>query len=296
MRAMIGASVVLGVVACGDPLVDPQTVVGLRILGTKISVSEDAARSHVEPGESAEAEWLVVAEKARTFSGLALWCEAPSGSFGPPNCVEPFHTLDFEGTSDDVVKLPFTLDSAVDGEWVHWIGLCEQGAPQWREAEQRFECPRGEVLSAVYRGNTSPQNANPSFADDQLSFAGEPWAATAGGGAPACSDPDVVQLDNVESATIRLDAGGRDRETIEVDEYGEAPKESLVYTHVTSWPGLERAYSAIEGTSTESSFELDFLNAGGQPDSEGELVRFAMVVRDGRGGSDWLERWFCLRP
>lgn len=294
MRTMMGAIAMLALAACGDPLVDPQTVVGLRILGAKIS-TPDAPKSTVAPGEQATAEWLVLADKARGFSGLALWCEASSATFGPPNCREPFHTLEFEGDSSAVVQLPFTLPSDFEGEWVHWFGICEQGAPRWSEGAQRFECTEGEALSAVYRGNTSVQNDNPSLADDRLFFGGEPWLAVESGSSD-CDDEEVARLDSHGRVTIRLEVRGADRESIEADEYGEASRESLVYTHVTTWPGLERAYSVIDATSTDTSFELGFANEGEGPSSNGELVRFAVVVRDGRGGSDWLERWFCLQP
>lgn len=289
------ATVVL--LGCGDPLVDPQTVIGLRVLGAQATVSDDPVRAHVEPGEAASVRWLVLAEKTRTFSGLGLWCKAPASTFGAPPCEDPFYQTEFDGSSDAALNLPFTLPDDFDqgSGWVHWIGLCESGTPKWRSDAQRFECPKGEVVSAVYRGNVSQANDNPNLQDDQLSFDGKPWTRSDATLTPTCGDDDVPNLDVTKTATIRLKAQGNDREALASNEYGAATRESLTYTHVTTWPSLQRPYSAIEADSAEVAFEVTF-TSDTAPKTSGQLVRFALLVRDGRGGTDWLERWFCSRP
>ncbi len=299
MRRLIGATWVLGLVGCGDPLVDPQTVVGLRVLGARVSATEEPSRAHLTPGEDATIEWLVLAEKTRDFKGLALWCEAQPSSFGTPPCVDPFKTVEFEGTSDAPVTLTFNLpeEHKTGRQWVHWIGLCETGNPNWDEDTQRFECSRGEVVSAVYRGNMSASNTNPNIGDDELSLDGEEWVGAGSSETPsACGDAHVPDVDVKQSATIHLQANGSDREELQVDEYAAATHESLTYTHVTTWPGLERPYSLIDESTYDAAFELEFLSEGGTPQASGDLVRFALIVRDGRGGTDWIERWFCLKP
>lgn len=285
-------------VACGDPLVDPQTVVGLRVLAARTGATDEPSRAHVEPGEAAQVEWLVVAEKTRSFNGLGLWCKASSSTFGTPPCEDPFHRVEFEGSTDSPVNLSFTLPDDLDGNgaWVHWIGVCESGTPKWRADAQRFECSKGSAVSAVYRGNVSAENDNPNLADDELSFDGKAWPASEiTDAAPACGDASVPDLDVTKTATIRLQAKGGDRQALDSDDYAAATRESLTYTHVTTWPSLQRPYSAIEADSTETQFEVTF-TSDKPPESNGQLVRFALVVRDGRGGTDWLERWFCSRP
>lgn len=285
-------------VGCGDPLVDPQTVVGLRVLAARSGATDEPTRAHIEPGEAAQVQWLVLAEKPRTFNGLGLWCKASNSTFGTPPCDDPFYTAEFEGTSEAPVNLPFTLPDALEGNaaWVHWIGLCESGAPKWQAETQRFECAKGSAVSAVYRGNVSEENDNPNLADDELSFDGKAWTNSESADVvPACGDDGVPDLDVTKTATIRLKAKGEDREETGSDDYAAAARESLTYTHVTTWPSLQRPYSAIEANSTEAQFEVTF-TSDNPPASGGQPVRFALVVRDGRGGTDWLERWFCSRP
>lgn len=299
MRRLIGATWVLGLVGCGDPLVDPQTVVGLRVLGARVSATADPVRAHLEPAEDATVAWLVLAERTREFKGLALWCEAQPSSIGTPPCVDPFKTEEFEGTSDAPVSLAFDLpeNHRTGRQWVHWIGLCETGSPSWNEATQRLQCSRGDVVSAVYRGNGSGPNTNPNIQDDELSLDGEEWVGAGTSEVPsACGDPHVPDVDVKQPVTIRLQSKGADREELEMDEYAAASRESLTYTHVTTWPGLERPYSVIDDNTPDAAFDVQFLSEGNPPTSGGELVRFAVVVRDGRGGTDWLERWFCLKP
>lgn len=286
---------VLGLTACGDPLVDPQTLIGLRILGARVSSDSEPSRAHINGGEEAHVSWLIAAEKRREFNGLALWCEAEPSSIGTPPCNDPFHTAEFASDTETPLVLPFTLQKKLkDDKWVHWIGLCESGTPKWRANAQRFECSKGDPVSAVYRGNVSNDNQNPNLQDDDLTLDGKPWLGVTSEAPASCGADGVPNVFASKTAEIRFRARGNDREKLSSDEYAAATQESMTYTHVTTWPGLERPYSALEGNAT--SFEVAFDNEGGTPKSGGELVRFLLIGRDGRGGTDWLERWFCLKP
>lgn len=297
MKRLPCISILVLASSCGDPLVAPQTVTGLRVLGARVSALAAPARAHIEAEEDATIEWLVLAERTRSFSGLGLWCAEQHTSVGAPPCVDPFRTEVFEGDSDHPVSLSFTLPSSLDDSpWVHWLGLCEKGTPTWNAEGQRFECSKGEPISAVYRGNVSESNLNPDLEDDLLTFNDATWSQSASADSPpTCDDATVPSLDIAETAVIRLRAKGTDREKLTSSEYAAATRESIAYTHVTTWPGLERAYSVIEGTSTDTAFSVKF-TGDGTPRAGGELIRFALVARDGRGGSDWLERWFCSKP
>jgi len=286
---------VLGLTACGDPLVDPQTLIGLRILGVRVSSDSEPSRAHINGGEGANVSWLIAAERKREFNGLALWCEATTSAIGTPPCNDPFQTAEFSSDTETPLVLPFSLPNKLEHDkWVHWIGLCESGTPKWRANAQRFECSSGEPVSAVYRGNVSSANQNPNLQDDELSLNGKAWLGVASEVTPTCGAEGIPNVDASKTAKIRLRGRGNDREKLSSDEYAAATHESMTYTHVATWPGLERPYSALEGDDT--SFEVHFDNEGDTPKSGGELVRFLLIGRDGRGGTDWLERWFCLRP
>ena len=57
--------------------------------------------------------------------------------------------------------------------------------------------------------------------------------------------------------------------------------------------GFERTFSFI--TSPANSVLTAWQPAPTAPD-DGELVRFNFVIRDGRGGTDWVERGLCVLP
>jgi hypothetical protein len=297
MKRLGATSLALWLLGCGDPLVDPQTVEGLRIVGARVHAESDAARANLLPGETATIQWLILAERPRTYTGLALWCKAKPSAFGVPPCEKAFERQTFEGTSETPVTLTFTIPNSHDtqNEWVNVVGLCERGEPTWNSDEQRFGCSKGESLSGVYVGGAKA-NQNPSLQDDVLTIDGESWLPPNVDEELACGSPNVPDIAATDEVTIRLRGRGNDRETLEGAEFAAAARETLTYTHVATWPGLERAYSAVEGDAKDALVEVTFQNEGDLDGSRGRLVRFALVVRDGRGGSDWIERWFCLRP
>lgn len=297
MKRLNATSLTLLLLGCGDPLVDPQTVVGLRILGARVNVEGEVQRANVLPGETATIEWLVVAEQQRKYEGIALWCKAKPSAFGVPPCQKPFDSQTFDGTSDSPATLTFTIPESHDDqdEWVTVVGLCERGQPTWDGREQRFACSKGEALSAVYVGGASP-NQNPSLQDDVLTIDGMRWLPPSADEELKCGGDDIPSISASDEVKIRLQVRGGDRETLEATEFALATRETLTYSHAADWPGLARAYSVVEGDAMDEIVEVTFQNEGDLDGSRGRLVRFALVVRDGRGGGDWIERWFCLRP
>jgi hypothetical protein len=99
-------------------------------------------------------------------------------------------------------------------------------------------------------------------------------------------------------ASIALELGGDDRELLEsaAGTYAARPRESLVFTHLATRPGLDRAFSAIDYDATRLGFELPFEHADSELDPGGTALGFYLLVRDERGGVDWIERRACLLP
>lgn len=93
------------------------------------------------------------------------------------------------------------------------------------------------------------------------------------------------------SSTIDLSVTQDSLQTFTVD--GEAVTEEIQVSWLADGGGFEASFSFI------SDFPPSALIQWQPPTSvadDGELVRFAFVVRDGRGGLDWVERGLCILP
>jgi hypothetical protein len=92
-----------------------------------------------------------------------------------------------------------------------------------------------------------------------------------------------------------------DRDDREALPDGESPagdlRETLTLSHLATGGDLERQFSVIEPTDTRAppSVSLDWRAPKDAP-ATGTLVRFAFVLRDGRGGADWTLRDLCVTP
>lgn len=284
-------------IACGDPLVDPQTVVGLRILGAKLTSNADPSVAQLSPGEAGSLHWLVVAERQRDYRALTLFCEAKPSSFGVPQCGSRFMEREQEGSTTDTLAFDFALPDGFskDQEWLAFLALCEHGSPRWNKKEQRFSCTSGDQpVTAYYQGSpTSRPNRNPDLSDDTLRFDGKSWPAFEDA---SCDTEGLPQLERDAVVTLRLDVKGQDSETLDDPSYAAASNESLTYTHVTTTAGLSRAFSAVDPEAKERRFELELDGEETWADAqEQRLGTFYLIVNDGRGGSDWLSRHYCLR-
>jgi hypothetical protein len=107
----------------------------------------------------------------------------------------------------------------------------------------------------------------------------------------------LPELRAEQPSSVLFELGGDDREALEnvPGTYAAHPRESLVYTHLATQPGLDRAFSAIDYDATELAFEVPF-DADPPASPEGSAFSFFLLVRDERGGVDWLTRQACLLP
>lgn len=283
--------------ACGDPLVDPQTVIGLRILGSKLTTTEDPKVAQVAPGESASLNWLVVAEQERDYSAMTLFCTAEPSRFGVPRCGSKFFEQQLTGTAGAPLSFGFELPEELpDGqEWVSLLALCEGGKPRFDKSTQRFSCSDGDqpVTGFYHAVQHAGTNHNPDLSDDTLRFGDDVWPQA---NTPECDAEGVPRLQRDQVVNVRLSVKGADSEKLDDASYAAASREALTYTHVATTPGLARAFSAIDNEAKSKTFELEL--SGDEAWSQTKQNRvgtFYLVVSDGRGGSDWLERHYCLR-
>lgn len=293
-RTDLACAVTLLSVACGDPLVDPQTVIGLRVLGAQLTSSADPSVAHLSPGEAGTLRWLAVAERERNYRALTLLCEARPSSFGVPQCGPRFLEQQHEGSTTEDLAFDFVLPASFskDQEWLSFVALCEEGSPRWNKHTQRFSCTSGDQPVTAYYQGTSTPNHNPDASDDTLRFNSKPWPAFAN---PSCETEGLPRLKRDAVATIRLDVKGKDSEPLNDPSYAAATNEALTYTHVATTAGLSRAFSALDPDAQQRHFELELDGDEAWSDAqEQRLGTFYLVVSDGRGGSDWLSRHYCL--
>jgi hypothetical protein len=294
-------------VGCDDPLVDPATLIGPRVLGAQVSVLSAPNVAEPLPGEDARIAWLLGADSAAPLSVRLAFCSAEASVLGTPRCAGPvWDEQRVLGAFGEPLRADFSLPAELEpgSSWLVWLGWCEEGEARFDARASSFGCAgSGESLQAFYRGRIpeAAPNQNPALADDLLFLDDVPWPDTPD--APAagepCVDSDLLRLTHARPASIRFELGGDDREPLPTtaDAYAGRPRESLVYTHIATRSGLGRAFSAIDHDALETGFLLPLtLGADPVPASDGQSVSLYLIAHDERGGVDWLRRDACLVP
>jgi hypothetical protein len=210
------------------------------------------------------------------------------------------------------VIAPFTAPAAaVDGAQgpLMFGAVCEGGAPALGAAASAPACA-GDVASAnvarfaipVAAAGATP-NRHPALANDLVELDGTPWTAEPAGdaGAPcdATSGLPVVAAGSAERP-LRLVTDGDDREAFVPPDAppGSAPVlEALQLSNFATAGKFAGLYQAIPATDTRP--DADFVGkwtppAASEVPAGGLTVDFHLVVRDGRGGLDWLHRALCV--
>jgi hypothetical protein len=296
----------LGVIAagCDDPLTDPAVIEGPRIVGARVAAQADPTLAEPAAGGAASIEWFVLSNEPGSFSAKVAFCSAAPSVLGAPRCgASAFAEQTASGVFDTPLRFEFSVppELAPGSAWLSWIGICASGEPVFDAVASAFRCAEGEALSGFYRGFVpeAVPNRNPSLGDDTLLLGGAAWAPSESAAAvpgSACRERGHLALPPDEPSTIVFELGGDDREPLASADgsYAGHERESLVYTHLASHPGLERAFSAIDFDAELLRFEVPFEFTGVAPGPEGELSSFYLLVRDERGGVDWLRRDACL--
>lgn len=299
---LCGALCATVTVACGDPLLEPELIRGLRIAGARAQADGEPQRAQLAEGEDASISWLVVADEPRRYAARAVWCLAEQTRYGLQRCRRaPFDEQTLEADANAEATFSFQVpDARGASSWLGWFGVCEGEAPEFDWRDQAFQCEDGSAaLQGVYEsaflspGETA--NEHPDLSDDELTFDGQPWPVDDLPPGQPCADLDVPRARLDEAARLVWRAGGEDRQALQVDpsSYAAPTRESLTFTHLATAPGLERAFSALTWDSAERGFELEFRLADVELPSEGRTVSVILIASDERGGSDWEHRTLC---
>lgn len=290
-------------VACGDPLVEVQTVRELRIVAARVEANEAPERSGLRAGEGGRLSWLVLSNEAESFHAAVVICAAQATSRGLPECrSQPFFEAETEGSSSEALSFEFGLPRALadDSEWLATVALCREGRAEVVDGAGRCD-GGGKVVEAFYRDVVDAQeaNLNPELDDDELRIAGETWTATAAADVgEACDEAESLPtIRRGRDTQISFELGGDDRQRLPPQQDASAStRESLLFAHYFTQPGLERPFSVIEADNGDAEFALQLRVDDDVPlSADGVVAEFTLVMRDERGGADWLRRQVCLR-
>jgi hypothetical protein len=265
-----GAPTVLGAPRCDGSVSGEQTALGRWGAPLRLDFT---VPSDLEPG----AAWLV-------WIGI---CSSGDAAFEPSDST--FHCGDGEALSG------FYRGFVPEGAANHNPSLADDtllldGVP-WLAADALDEPPKStEPPEPAEPEPTEPEPTEPPEP-------AEPEPAEPEPGAP-CAGLQLPAVHPHRPATIALELGGDDREPLESapGTYAARPRESLVFTHLATLPGLDRAFSAIDYDAARLGFDVPFAYAEGELEPGGMTLGFYLLVRDERGGVDWIERRACLLP
>jgi hypothetical protein len=295
------AAVVALVAGCSNDLPAASRLERTRVLGARVRVAADPGRADAEPGESAAIEWLVAGP--RTPPSLA-WVFAQCTGVGGACADAPAPVASGMGFP---VLAPFTapaVPSATGGPLM--IGaVCDGGAA----AIDPAACT-GAVASANVARFAIPiapagetPNRHPALANDLVELDDAAWTTEPIGDAGAPCDATAglpVVVAGSAERHVRLVTDGDDRESYLPPgaPAGSAPVlETLQLSNFATAGKLAGSYQAIAATDTRP--DADFVAKWTPPapadvPAGGLTVNFHLVVRDGRGGLDWLHRAVCV--
>lgn len=320
MKFLLHATFIL-ITGCGDDLPPSSRISTTRILGAQINVQADSTRASPRPEESFELEWFVAAaQEPPPLTWAFIACVPANNLTGTSFCANESISQVFMGSATNeaprmVFQVPPVAD-LLDARGLLVVGIfCGRGLPVFNAEAFVEGCSEGtlfdqamvSLMVPIQRADTFT-NHNPDLSNNKIYLDEQAWPGVA---LPTRRDncvhwtdvPEIPALvwseDNVP-VRFALDEG--DRETFvkpatEFTEEETLPEEMLL-SHFTTAGKMERQFSVIESKEPERTEMLvDWI----LPEkeliaAEGQVVRFFFVLRDGRSGVDWTERFACLLP
>lgn len=294
-------SLSLLVCSCSDPLKPAQLVSELRLIGARIEVEGDPERAAPFPGERATVRLLLAAPEVEPVHGFSLWvCAAAAGYVGAPRCAgPPLGSARSSEPGSAAPELSFQLPSDFDVEAnprLAMLGVvCEAGMAladgEYGSCEGSAEPLRVALEVSLPRGDDI--NHNPAFVAQPLAIDGVVWHAPPAAGW-SCDDgtlPAVRAGSGRHAIEVTVEAASR--EPLPRELAVDPGEESLRLAHFATAGDLERPFSSVPPGAEALSLSW---HAPASVDPAASLVRFWFVLRDGRGGSAFVQRALCVVP
>ena len=315
-RALSVASLALVLAACGPALSPEAHIERPRVIAGRVSAASDPGRVTLLPGERALVDFLIARPTtdaevpSATFTACVL--RTPSS----PNVVAecegaPFasQTMDAPGDSLRVLfDVPTDATETIGLQIATCTGaraiLSPSGTSARCDGPGRVDLAR---LSVTIATDATHANHAPRLADDAQWIDDVPWAAPPDDrAAVGCADGPLPRVSRSGGAvTMRFGTSVDARESFDAFDADGRPivaRERLALTLFTTL-GESSALPRIDDDAELTSETTwtppgdDALDEAQRASlAEGLLVRTWLVVRDLRGGTDWIERDLCLVP
>jgi hypothetical protein len=292
MRAILStAALALVFSGCDDPLKRVDLVTEARVLGARVEVLGEPERASPAPGETATVRWLVADREPAPALGWAFAvCEAaPPGGNLPACAGEPFATAMAAVPTPGEPRIEFAVPGDVTSRALAVLGVvCPDSAPTFEGDSFGCEGPDGTPVSLDFELQTPERsNLNPVIEPESLTLDD----AALPTGLDCAALPAVTAG---SSHTLELVLDETDRDAVAQPTSADPPKETLQVSNFTTAGKLDRTFSVFEASDPRLVTRVSWKAPKSAPDDG--VVRFFFVVRDLRGGADWIERAVCVEP
>ncbi len=278
-------------VGCGDPLVDQQRIVDTRVIGARVEVVAEPERATPTVGEDARLSLFVAGpdEAPPSVSFRLDVCSAEATTSGQTRCRETLTTA--TGAGDTPPEVTFTMPRSHAETRVAMVGIvCDSEVSAVNAAWPNWSCDSGKRTLVSYEispGGEGASNQNPDASRDQLRIGDSVWVASEM--SETCEGDVLLHVNADEEHIVRWQTAPENRETIE------GGREGLLLTHLATAGELDRPFSAVQENENggagraEVTWKAPKVSAG-----DTKVVSFHFVVRDERGGADWVQRRVCV--
>jgi hypothetical protein len=293
VRKRLGFVLGLWLLGCDDPLKTVELVEEPRLLAARAAVLDDPGRAAPAPGETASVTFLLASPAVSQTQGFALAAcpAAPRRSARSECAAEPFAQIVSADGESDTVSLSFQVPADLDPAGrVAVLGIvCPFGSPS-DDAQSCDGVEPGNHLTFEFElAREDDVNLSPTLEAASLTFDGQEWpdlAAVEGD----CAGLGYVEVEAGSSHSFEVALSEEDRDAVPHAQALDPVRESLQLSHFATGGDLSRAFQSIAWDSDELLRRTTWK----APNAPG-LVRFWLVLRDFRGGADFLERDVCVQ-
>ena len=306
---------------CGDEFTPASFIDRPRLLALRVEAQEEPSRAWPRPGEAATLRLhLGFPTDEEALSWALLACIDRGDPRGIGGCAgAPLALASESQPTLSAPRLDFLVPEASAlgaGKSLLFLGILCPGAALTLESldpallqSGNFAslCPNPSATSTVFTYSSSiavdaMSNQHPHFDAANISLRADLWPEEPPGLGESCDGSEGLPLISAASGSQRigLSVSADSREVYRALR-GAPPKEEdvlerLQFSAFTRFGKLDRQFAFLEENEPGESVEYEWKLSKDTTVSENRIVRFDFVVRDPRGGVDWIRRAFCLTP